>query len=83
MSTITQLIFCQKAPHLEKITAPRKAEMKTSKMFLARIDLCSSQFYLVGLFFVGVSSVVTLFSAVPSSAMMWPRTVAFLLQKPC
>lgn len=68
------MLFYQKAPHLEKINASWKAEMKISKMLFAHIALSSLPVLFSGVFFVGVSSVVALFSAVPLSAMMWPKS---------
>lgn len=38
-NTVTQLLFYQKAPNLEKINALWKAEMKTNEMLVAHIAL--------------------------------------------
>lgn len=81
-STITQFLFYQKAPHLERINALWKAEMETSKVLLAHTALLSLPALFSGLL-VWVSAVVALFSAVLLSAGMWPQNLASPPEKPC
>lgn len=81
-NTVTQLLFYQKAPNLEKISALWKAEMKTDEMLFVHIALSFFPVLFSGAFFVVLSSVAVLFSAVPLSAVMWPQKLALLLQKP-